>query len=393
MQYRSFGCQNWNVSALGFGAMRLPTVDGKIDEAEAIRMIRYAIDHGVNYIDTAYPYHDGESEVLVGRALKDGYRDKVKLATKLPSWEIKTADDFDRFLSIQLDRLGLDSIDIYLLHALNKGSWVKLRDLGVLDWAERQIADGRFDHLAFSFHDGPEAFVEIVDAYDNWAMAQIQHNYMDVENQAGTAGLKYAADKGLAVVIMEPLLGGKLVEPPQPVQALWDEAPAKRSAAGWALDWLWNQPEVSVVLSGMSTMAQVEENVQIAAVSGVGTMSDEELAVVDRVRDEYGRLTAIPCTGCGYCVPCPQHVDIPGNFGNYNAAIMYEKPDASRGQYAWTVQAVKLGIAEHDSRAANCIQCKECESKCPQQIPISEWMPVVHAALGESGPFVTELPG
>ncbi|MBE0635073.1 aldo/keto reductase, partial [Candidatus Bipolaricaulota bacterium] len=287
MQYRRFGRLDWNVSALGFGAMRLPIVDGKIDEAEAVRMIRYAIDHGVNYVDTAYPYHDGESEQVLGRVLQNGYRERVKLVTKLPSWFVNTAADFDKYLDIQMERLRQDSIDVYLLHALNKDSWEKLRDLGVLDWAERMMAKGRFGHLGFSFHDNNEAFTQIIDGYDNWAMAQIQYNYMDILNQAGTKGLKHAASKDIAVVVMEPLLGGKLVNPPQPIQSLWDSAGSSRTPVAWALDWVWNQPEVSLLLSGMSTMEQVIENVELAGTSGIGSLSEAELLIIDRVRETY----------------------------------------------------------------------------------------------------------
>jgi predicted aldo/keto reductase-like oxidoreductase len=391
MQYRKFGQLDFKVSALGFGAMRLPTADDKIDEAEATKMLHYAIDHGVNYVDTAYPYHGGESEAFLGRALKDGYREKVKLATKMPSWEIETADDFDKYLDIQLERLQLETIDFYLLHSLNKNHWPKLRDLGVREWAEKAIADGHFRHLGFSFHDDYDTFEQIIDEYD-WPMCQIQYNYMDVENQAGVKGLKYAASKGLAVVIMEPILGGKLVGPPPSIQAIWDSAAKKRAPADWALQWLWNQPEVSVVLSGMSAMQHVEENVASADVSGVGTLTADELALYDQVRRKYKELIAIPCTSCGYCMPCPQGVDIPGNFGSYNEGIMFDKPEASRGHYGWLKFAYEeQGIFDHDIRAAQCIQCGECETKCPQGIPISEWMPVVHRALGENGPFVTEL--
>ncbi|MBN1978056.1 MAG: aldo/keto reductase [Anaerolineae bacterium] len=391
MQYRQFGQLDFKVSALGFGAMRLPTVDDKIDEAEATEMLHYAIDHGVNYVDTAYPYHGGKSETFLGQALKGGYREKVKLATKMPSWEIQTADDFDKFLDIQLERLQLDTIDFYLLHSLNKNHWPKLRDLGVREWAEKAIADGRFRYLGFSFHDDYAAFKQIIDEYA-WPMCQIQYNYMDVENQAGTKGLQYASSKGVAVVIMEPILGGKLVGPPPPIQAIWDRAAKKRAPADWALQWLWNQPEVSMVLSGMSAMQHVEENVASADVSGVGTLTADELALYAQVRAKYKELIAIPCTSCGYCMPCPQGVDIPGNFGSYNEGIMFDKPESSRGHYGWLKFAYEeQGIFDHDVRAAQCIQCGECETKCPQGIPISEWMPVIHRALGENGPYVTKL--
>ncbi|MBN1888103.1 MAG: aldo/keto reductase [Thermoflexales bacterium] len=390
MQYKRFGQLDFQVSALGFGAMRLPTKDNKIDEVEATQMLHYAIDQGVNYVDTAYPYHEGAGEAFVGRALKGGYREKVKLATKLPSWEIQAASDFDKYLNIQLERLQTDHIDFYLLHALNKDRWAKLRDLGVREWAPKAIASGRFRYLGFSFHDDYAAFEQIVDEGD-WTMCQIQYNYIDVENQAGTKGLKYAASKGLAVVIMEPLLGGKLTNPPPPVQAIWDGAAARRSPVEWALRWLWDQPELSTVLSGMSAMAHVEENVALASTPKVNLTADE-LALYDQVRARYQALTAIPCTKCGYCMPCPQGVDIPGNFASYNEGIMYAKPEASRGHYAWLKFAYEIQhVLDHDVRAAQCIQCQECEPKCPQNIPISQWMPVIHEALGENGPYLTKL--
>jgi predicted aldo/keto reductase-like oxidoreductase len=390
MQYRRFGKLGIDVSVLGFGAMRLPERDGRIDEAEAIRMIRHSIDNGVNYVDTAYPYHKGQSEVVVGRALAGGYREKVTLATKLPPWEVKSAADFDRLLDAQLARLGLPFVDLYLLHALDAGSWKKIRDMGVLDWAEKAMAGGRFRHLGFSFHDGFDAFKEIVDAYD-WAMCQVQYNYMDVDKQAGTKGVRYAASKGIPVVVMEPLLGGKLVNPPPAVQALWDAAPRKRGAASWALDWLWDQPEVTTVLSGMSTIEQVEENVALAAASRIGAFTVEEKALVEKARVTYRDLIAIPCTACRYCMPCPNGVNIPRMFGIYNDGIAFDKPDWSRQEYAWLEHAFKSGIEAKDVRAVNCIQCRKCEGECPQHIAIADWMPIIHAALGEGKELIKKL--
>jgi predicted aldo/keto reductase-like oxidoreductase len=393
MQYRSFGKLDFQVSALGFGCMRFPTKDDRIEETEATEMLHYAIDRGVNYLDTAYPYHSGASEMLLGRVLKGGMRDKVKLATKLPSWEVKTAADFDKFLDLQLERLQVDYVDFYLLHSLNKGSWPKLRDLGVREWAEKAIASGRFGHLGFSFHDDHDTFKQIVDEYD-WAMCQIQYNYIDIENQAGTKGLQYAAAKGIAVVIMEPLLGGKLVSPPPPIQAIWDSAATPRPPAEWALQWLWNQPEVSTVLSGMSTLEQVKENVALAEAGGasIGVLTADELALYDRVRAKYPELEVIPCTDCKYCMPCSQGIDIPANFATYNDGVKFAKPEWARGQYAWWKFAYEVqGIFDHDMQAALCIQCQECEAKCPQDIRTSEWMPIIHEVLGENQPYVLAL--
>ena len=382
MQYRKFGRSGVHVSALGFGAMRFPTKDGQIEEVEATQMMQYALEHGVNYIDTAYPYHGGESEKLVGRFLSNGKRDKVKLATKLPSWLIESAADFDKYFEEQCERLQTGTIDYYLVHSLNRNWWPKLRDLGVIAWAERKMAEGRIGQLGFSFHDGGDAFQPIVDGYD-WAFCQIQYNYMDVENQAGTAGLKYAASKGMAVIVMEPILGGSLADPPAPIQRIWDGATQKRSAVDWALQWLWNQPEVSIVLSGMSSLKQVEENVRSAEHARVNSLSAEELAMFDVARTTYQGLRPIPCTACSYCMPCPNNVNIPRNFGIYNKGKMYDKADAARGEYAWMSQELALGIATIDTRAAACVQCGVCDAKCPQQIAISSWMPTVHQVLGE----------
>ena len=376
MQFRTFGPLDWKPSALGFGAMRLPILDddpAKIDEPLAIRMIRTAIDRGVNYVDTAYPYHRGESERLVGKALQDGYRDRVKLATKSPSWLIKEAADFDSYLDEQLQRLGTDRIDFYLLHGLNKERWPMLRDAGVLARAEAAIADGRIGHLGFSFHDDLAAFKAIVDDYD-WTFCQIMYNYMDVEFQAGREGLRYAADKGLAVIVMEPLRGGSLTRPaPQPVAELWSQAETRRSQAEWALLWVWNHPEVSLLLSGMSTMEQVEENTEVAGRSGIGLLTDAELGLVDRVRDAYRGLSPIPCTDCRYCLPCPNGVAIPRIFAMYNTAMMYGDHDRARQGYTH-----QMNEAEH---ADHCVECGQCESACPQQIRIIDWLKKSHRFL------------
>jgi predicted aldo/keto reductase-like oxidoreductase len=381
MNYRRFGKLDWQASALGFGCMRLPTVGGdrsQIDEPLATRMVRYAIDHGVSYLDTAYPYHGGESERFLGRALQDGYRERVRLATKLPVRMVERTEDFDRFLNEQLAKLQTEQIDYYLFHGLRTPRWQTVQELGLLREAERALADGRIRYLGFSFHDTFEVFREILDGYDGWTFCQFQYNYMNEHHQAGTAGLEYAAAKGLATVIMEPLLGGKLANPPAPIQALWDSAQTRdypRTPVEWALQWLWNKPEVSVVLSGMSAMEHVVENVASAGRSGVGQLSTEELALVERVRQKYDELCPIPCTACGYCMPCPNGVDIPRNFATFNNGVMYNAFDEARQRYnRWMPE---------ERRASACIQCRECEELCPQDIPISEWMTVVEQVLGE----------
>jgi len=377
MQYRQFGKLDWKVSALGFGAMRLPIIDkdqNKIDESEAIGMIRRAIDHGVNYLDTAYVYHGGNSEGLVGKALSDGYREKIRLATKMPSWFIEKYEDYDRFLQEQLDRLKTDHIDFYLLHGMNKHSWPSLRDKDVIKWAEGAISDGRIGHIGYSFHDSLEVFKEIVDAYDGWTFCQIQYNFMDIEFQAGTEGLKYAADKGMAVVIMEPLRGGGLAKkPPEPVAEIWEKTSSKRSPVDWALQWLWNQPEVSVVLSGMTTMRHVEENLASADVSRVGTLTDDALSIIDQVKEAYRKISPIPCTSCQYCMPCPNGVNIPVILGRYNEGYMYDDHRVARMRYRQLPR---------EEQGDQCIECLECEEKCPQEIQISEWLKKCHGWLG-----------
>jgi uncharacterized protein len=379
MQYRKFGKLDWRVSALGFGAMRLPTIGpemGPVDEPEAIRMIRRAIDGGVNYVDSAYFYHMGNSERVVGKALKDGYRQKMRMATKLPARIVEKPEDFDRFFNEQLERLDLDMVDFYLLHGLYKDSWHKIRDFKVLDWAEQQMARGRIGRLGFSFHDQYDVFKEIVDGYDNWVLAQVQYNYMDVNEQAGRRGVEYAAGKGLAIVVMEPLRGGKLSkEPPEPVARVWQGASRRMKPVEWAFRWLWDQPEVSVTLSGMSTMPQVVEDLELADRSGEGIVTAAERKLYDQAREAYRSLTPVPCTNCRYCQPCPNKVEIPRIFQIYNDATMYQ--DVKAGQFMYNGP---FGIAQ-DQRADQCVECGECLEKCPQKIEIPEWLKKAHAAL------------
>jgi predicted aldo/keto reductase-like oxidoreductase len=367
MKYRSFGKLNWKVSALGFGAMRLPIIcndAARINEPEAIKMIRYAIDHGVNYVDTAYPYHGGNSETLVGKALKDGYRENVKLATKMPTWRINSREDMDKHLEEQLKRLQTD-IDFYLLHGLDKERWQKLQALNVIGWAEKKMGEGRFRHLGFSFHDEYDVFKDIIDSYENWTLCQIQYNYVDSETQAGTRGLRYAASKGLAVVVMEPIGGGRLaIKPLKPIQDLWDAPQVRRTQAEWALLWVWNHPEVSTALSGMSTLQQVKENVRTASHSGINKLTGEELSLFDQVALKYKSMGFVGCTGCRYCLPCAEGVNITEIISLYNEFYVKNMNDEVKAKYQKNITP--------ESRAKRCVACGKCQELCPQQLPIPD---------------------
>ncbi len=372
MKYRKFGKLDYRVSALGFGAMRLPIVGenkSKIDEVEAIKMIRRAIDAGVNYVDTAWPYHEGQSEVVVGKALLNGYRQRVKLATKSPIWQIETGDDFDRILVEQLKKLQTESIDFYLMHALDQSKWAKIKKLKLIERAERAIEDGRIKYLGFSFHDELDLFKEIVDA-NAWTFCQIQLNLIDTNFQAGLEGLHYAANKGLAVVIMEPLKGGKLAKVPEAITKLWQKAGMKPVEG--ALKWLWNMPQVATVLSGMSTMEQVEDNLKSADNSGVGSLNRDQLETIGEIQDIYKNSKTIPCTNCKYCLPCPIGVNIPKIFDIYNGIDIFYTKDEAKKIYA------KL---PEEERADKCIECGRCEGLCPQSIAIIEELKKIRKEL------------
>jgi len=378
MNYRKFGSLDWEVSALGFGAMRLPVLEGdknKIDEVEAMAMIRHAIDEGVNYVDTAYPYHQEQSEGFVGKVLKDGYREKVRVATKMPCWKVDEEADFDRFLDEQMRRLDVDYIDFYLLHSLNARTWQKVKDMGILAWAEKRMAEGSFNHFGFSFHDEYPVFESIVTSYDNWTLAQIQYNYMDVDYQAGLKGLRLAANHGLAVVVMEPLRGGRIAKnpPPEPVAEVLGKSVRDWSPAAWAFHWVWNQPEVATTLSGMSTMAQVKENLVTASESGVGKLSEKDHEIISKVREVYSSQAPIPCTQCEYCLPCPSGVAIPRIFEIYNDAVTYDAWSHARWAYNNPLKP--------EERADQCIECGDCEAACPQNIKIIEWLATAHERL------------
>lgn len=362
---REMGKTGEKVSALGFGCMRLPTRDDQsIDVDEATRMLRFAIDNGVDYVDTAWGYHNGQSEPFVGSALQDGYRDKVNLASKLPSWLIKSREDMDYYLNEQLRRLRTDVIDFYLIHALNRRYWKNLKEHDIFEFMDSALASGRIRHIGFSFHDTLDVFKEIIDSY-GWQFCQIQYNFVDTEHQAGLEGLKYAAGKGIGVAVMEPLRGGKLATNVRDdILSIWNSSGIDRTPAAWALRWVWNDPDVGVVLSGMSTMDQVRENIETAREASPYSMSSSELAIVDKVREEYKKRIKVSCTGCSYCMPCPSGVAIPTCFDFFNDAYMFDSIEDHKKAY--------LRSVKKENRASLCVECGRCEELCPQNIPIIE---------------------
>ena len=381
MLHRKMPKNGDELSILGFGCMRLAQKDGKIDEERAMRQVRHAIDRGVNYVDTAWPYHGGESEPFLGRALADGYRERVHLATKLPSWLVRSAADFDRFLNTQLQRLNTSHIDYYLLHSLTGAEWDRLKELGVEDFLERAKSAGKIVNAGFSFHSTLPEFKHVVDGYP-WVFCQIQYNYLDIEHQAGTEGLRYAASKGLGVVVMQPLRGGTLVAPPPDIEAVWSQAAKPRTPAEWALRWVWNHPEVTVALSGMNDEAQVEENLAVANVAYPNSLSEAELALVARAGRRYREIMKVGCTGCGYCDPCPKGVGIAGCFDLYNQLHMFGNLHGAKFMYV-----VRLGGLNSSPRgyASQCEQCGDCLDKCPQHLEIPTLLEQVAAEFESEG--------
>jgi predicted aldo/keto reductase-like oxidoreductase len=384
MRYRKLGKTDLDVSILGFGAMRLPMVgnpgglagfDPKIpiDEEHADRMVGHALDEGVNYFDTAYGYHGGQSEQYLGRVLAP-VRTKVMIASKLPVWNIEKREDFDRVFEEQLAKLQTDYLDVYLIHSLNRTFWDKMKGLGVLEFLDRLKAEGRIRAAGFSFHDEIKVFKSIIDAHD-WDVCQIQYNFYDRAYQAGAEGLQYAADRKIGVVVMEPLRGGQLVDRiPASVQAQWDAAPVHRSPAEWAMRWVWNHPGVSTVLTGSSSLQQLQEHTRAVRDAAPDSLSGEELARFDQVRALYREMVKVDCTGCAYCMPCPNGVDIPHNFQLYNDHFMF--PGQEFGGFFYN------NLMPEAERAPSCIECGDCMDKCPQQIDIIRELKEVHGLLG-----------
>jgi predicted aldo/keto reductase-like oxidoreductase len=367
MVYREFGKTGLRVSRFGLGCMRFPP-----DEAEAVRMVRRAIERGVNYLDTAYVY--GNSETITGKALQDGYRDRVVLATKSPIWNIASHADFEKYLDRELARLGTDHIDVYLLHNLNTDNWNKVRRYDGLTFLDKMAAKGKILHKGFSLHNTLAAFREIIDAFD-WEMTQIQLNILDEENQAGVEGLRYAAARGIPVVIMEPLRGGFLAgDAPPAVAALIDAFPERRSLMEWCFRWLYDMPEVSVVLSGTSTMAQLEENIDIFADAAPNVMTAAERGLLRQIREAFESSPSVACTGCAYCLPCPAGVAIPDIFKLYNSYQLVKPNPVDIFMYR------NVHMAE-GTAADSCTGCGACQDLCPQGLAAPELLPLIHKEL------------
>ncbi|MCT4620762.1 MAG: aldo/keto reductase [Marinisporobacter sp.] len=367
MQYRVVPKTGDKISAIGFGCMRLATRLGRIDEAKAEEQIRYAIEKGVNYFDTAYPYHNGDSERFLGKVFCDRtLREKVKIATKLPPWLVKSREDMDNILKEQLKKLQVETIDYYLVHGImSQEIWDQLKELGVLEFLNEVKEKGYIKNIGFSCHSDLQTFKNVVDDYD-WDMCQIQYNFLDENIQAGTKGLKYAAERNIAVFIMEPLRGGNLSNKvPAQVQKLWDSVNVKRTPAEWALKWIWNHEEVTCILSGMNNDEHIRENIHTANTTESNTLTKEEISLIEQVRDKYKELTKIPCTACAYCMPCPAGVNIPECFEKYNDKYMFGTMNA---RLMYEVQIG--GIMGKAHRASQCIGCGKCEKHCPQHIEI-----------------------
>lgn len=372
MQYRENPKNHQPLSILGYGCLRFSKKGNAIDQQKAEQEMQLAIKRGVNYFDTAYTYPG--SEVCLGIFLAKGWRDKVNIATKLPHYYIKKAEDMERYFTEQLERLQTDHVEYYLMHMLNDiAAWERLKTLGIEEWLAAKKASGQIQNIGFSFHGGTENFLKIIDAYD-WDFCQIQYNYMDEHSQAGKRGLLYASEKGMPVIIMEPLRGGRLVQGlPASAKRIIEQAEPQRSPAEWGLRWLWNQPQVTLVLSGMNDTAQVEENLRIASDAVPDSMSREELAVIEKIKSEINKYVKVPCTGCGYCMPCPRGVDIPVCFQAYNTSYTDSFIGGMKAYFMCNA------LRTNHTGASNCVGCGKCQKHCPQGIQIpNELVKVKH---------------
>lgn len=379
MQYVTLKDKSKPISRFGMGCMRLPQIkkdDGTeaIDEQESIRMIRHAIENGVNYFDTAYSY--AGSEQVLGKALLDGYRQKVSIATKCPIWDVNKGEDYQKFLDEQLERLKVDYIDIYLIHCLDRAFWEKMKATDGIKCLQELKRSGKIGQFGFSFHADNQLFVEVIDAHD-WDICMIQLNILDDNHQAGVSGLKYAASKGIPVVIMEPLKGGLLGSNiPKEVNTLLNLYEEKRSLLEWAFRWLYHHEEATVILSGVSSMEQLEDNLRIFNEAKPNVMSDNDMALMRQIKDIYAAKVKVACTGCGYCMPCPAGVNIPEIFKVYNDSSLSSWTEF--GKTFYSLVAVNSG-----KDASNCIECRQCESQCPQNIEIVDMLKEAHSIMSK----------
>lgn len=364
MKYRTMGKLGIEASAFGLGCMRFngaASGDSIIDEEKAISLIRRAIDGGVTYMDTAYVYLDRTSEIVLGKALQDGYREKVTIATKMPAEHVHNREEMQALLDEELEKLQTDHIDFYLMHGIDKEKWEYFKSIGAPQFFDDMKKAGKIRYKCFSFHAPYEEFEYIIKDYD-WDMVQIQYNFMNEDYQAGTKGLELAGSLGIPVVIMEGLLGGRLAKAPDNVQALYDAFPVKRSPVEWAFRWLCNHPQIATVLSGCNEEAQIDDNLRIFDTVEPGIMSEEELQLMSDVRDAYLSRMRIGCTGCRYCMPCPNGVNIPGIFAAWNDVSLYSADPA---------QHFGLNMIRKNGEGAdNCVACGACEAACPQHLSI-----------------------
>jgi uncharacterized protein len=371
VRYRKFGSTGWESSVLAMGTMRLPgaaTGDpAGIQRPEAVRLIRSAIDRGVNYIDIGFPWDMGRHEPVVRtvrEALNDGYREKVKVAMTVPACLMQSPGDFELCFDTQLTWLGADCVDFCLLGRLNRDNWPRLQSLGALDWLDASMKDGRFAHAGFSFHDHFQILKSILMDYQGWRICQFQYSYMDVDHDPGVSGISYAADQGLAVVATEPLRGGRLTkEPPEAVRDVWSQTGRDWSRAEWGLRFVWNHPGISSVVCDMSTEGELEEDLRVADNAEADSLTVQEEVLISRVRDAYRRARRVPCPSCRPCMPCPAGIDVPRFFEVYNDAIMYGD-----------IETARAICRDERLHPEECIECKLCESRCAKRLPIVDWL-------------------
>ena len=366
MLYRKFGKTGLDVSILGFGCMRFPTLKGKneiIDHDKTVKMLNYAIENGVNFLDTGYTYHNGASEPFLGKYLNEEKKKKVYLSTKIPSWNIRKREDLDSYLDEQLKNLQTETIDVYLVHNLNQKYWPNLEKADIFKFLDEAQSAGKIKYTGFSFHDNLEFFMEVVDLY-SWDMTMIQYSYMDEDYQAGREGIRYASSQGLGVAVMEPLRGGALANIPEDIKSIWNEAENTHDPAEWAFRYIWDNPDVDIVFSGMSSLEQVQNNIRYAQNGYPKKLTPDEKYLVKEVKMAFNDRIMVECTSCGYCMPCPEGVNIPQCFMHYNNAHIYDDVENESMHY--------FVLLKDEERASNCNECGECENLCPQMIRIKE---------------------